>query len=214
MEKEKNTSYQTGGNFPAQLSDRDRKKLIEEEIEKRKQNEYSVYSLTEEQKIFIATIFGETSVSSNASGVAVANVIMNRLNPSCDKTGYWSKYTTVTDIIINTGFDAYKHGHGDPNSNYSQAMEYMNHPDTFEGYSKIPVFIDQLIELTLPVYEKKANDITEGCVYYYSPELQAKLHIENPSLYKEEPDFFREDVEFVQIEELSATDDFAFYRYK
>jgi len=45
----------------------------------------------------------------------------------------------------------------------------------FDGYSKLPGFIDDLIKLCLPVYHGETTDITDGSVYYYSPKAQADL---------------------------------------
>jgi len=139
---------------------------------------------------------------------------MNRLNPSLDKKGYWTKQKDAVDIIKNTGFDGYKHQYKDPNSDYSQAMKYMDDPSNFNGYVKLPGFIDDLIELCLPVYHGETTDITDGSVYYYSPKAQADLHASNPGLHKQTPDFLAEDIVQVQINELSPNDDFAFYKYK
>lgn len=162
--------------------------------------DYSNY----EQKMFIATIFAETSVCSNTAGVAVANVIMNRVN---NKTySSWASYNTAQEIIENTGFDAYSQKTG----NYQDAMSYLN--GTY--YNKIlSEYVDKLIEICMPVYWGEVDDITNGAVFYYSPKKQAELHKIYPQIYPEIPSFMDEPLEEVKIPG-TENDDLRFYKFK
>ncbi len=62
-------------------------------------------------------------------------------------------------------------------------------------------------------YRKEQEDTTNNVVLFYSPELQAKLHELNPSMYKNPPGFVNDQVEEVYISG-SENDDIKFFRYK
>lgn len=54
--------------------------------------------LTDEEKLFIQTIYGEADNSSEASWKAIANVIMNRVGKYD-----WKKYKTPAEVIKKSG---------------------------------------------------------------------------------------------------------------
>ena len=112
-------------------------------------------SLTTDQKVLIATIAAEATVTaqgdpvSSAGRQAMANVALNRVG-----SREWSKYTTVAEICQFTGFD----GYGD--KNYQDCMTYLNSRDgsnaTYEA----------IIWDVMAAYD---NDITNGAQLYYTP---------------------------------------------
>ena len=154
--------------------------------------------LTQEQKLLIATVYGEASNCSEASWRAVANVIMNRVG-----TGEWKKYDTVTKVIKYTGFDAYTH----PNNPYKTAENYLNHRDGSNAE------LEELIRIVLDVYNGKSKDNTNGAVLYYSPKAQARLHKANPQLYPSKPSWNFNVLQEVKVKG-AENDDLKFYRYK
>ena len=111
--------------------------------------------LSGEQRVLVATIAGEAtvtaqnkSVSSNARR-AMANVALNRVGKR-----EWSGYTSVAEICMYTGFDAYG------GRNYNKAMDYLNNRDgTNATYEAI-------IWDVLAAYQ---SDITNGAQLYYTP---------------------------------------------
>lgn len=156
---------------------------------------------SEEQKLFIQTIFGETSVCSNTAGEAVANVIMNRVgNP------HWPSQDTVQKVIQNTGFDAYKN----ETPGFVEAKEYLNGTNNNEILKRN---VDELIKRCMPIYWRQVNDITNGAVYYYSPKLQEENHKINPELYPSIPSFLTDELVKVKVPG-TENDDIVFYKYK
>ena len=111
--------------------------------------------LTKDQKVLVATIAAEATVTaqgkpvSSAGRQAMANVALNRVG-----SREWSKYETVAEICQYTGFD----GYGD--RNYQACMTYLNardgSDDTYEA----------IIWDVMAAYN---NDITGGCQLYYTP---------------------------------------------
>ena len=120
-----------------------------------KPTEPEMLPLTEDEKVLIATIAAEATVTAQGSPVssagrqAMANVALNRVG-----SREWSKYNTVAEICQYTGFD----GYGD--KNYWACMEYLNSRDgnnaTYEA----------IIWDVMAAYE---TDITRGCQLYYTP---------------------------------------------
>ena len=112
-------------------------------------------TLTTDQKVLIATIAAEATVTaqgkpvSSAGRQAMANVAINRVG-----SREWSKYTTVAEICQFTGFDGYG------NKNYQACMTYLNSRDgsnaTYEA----------IIWDVMAAYD---NDITGGAQLYYTP---------------------------------------------
>jgi len=111
--------------------------------------------LTTDQKVLIATIAAEATVTaqgnpvSSAGRQAMANVAINRVG-----SREWSKYTTVAEICQFTGFDGYG------SKNYQACMTYLNSRDgsnaTYEA-------------IILDVMAAYDNDITGGAQLYYTP---------------------------------------------
>ena len=112
-------------------------------------------SLTEDEKVLVATIAAEATVTaqgkqvSSAGRQAMANVVINRVG-----VREWAQYKTVADICKYTGFD----GYGD--KNYQTCMEYLNARD---GSNAV---YEAIIWDVMAAYE---NDITGGCQLYYTP---------------------------------------------
>ena len=154
--------------------------------------------LTEEEMLFVATIYGEAGGCSEIAWQVIANVIMNR---SMDQ--HWSKYTTITEIINKSGFDAHTH----QNDMYKIAEAYLENRD----YSNAQ--IEKMINAVIPIYRGQTADISNGATLYYSPNAQKELHDKYPDKYREKPNW-----DFSQLEETkikgTENDDFLFYRYK
>lgn len=155
-------------------------------------------NLNDDQKLMIATIYGEAAGRSPASWEGIANVIMNRVG-----RGEWKNHDTVSKVIQNTGFDAYSY----PNDPYRIATDYLNNRDGSNPD------IEKVIKVVLPIYNKQAFDTTKGAVLYYSPRAQRELHEQNPNIYGESPDWNFDELEEVNVPG-SEGDDFKFYKYK
>lgn len=110
--------------------------------------------LSEEEKLLVATVCGEAIGEGELGWKAVTNVIMNRVD---------SKYfsDSVTEVIQNTGFDAYTY----QTSEYRKAMDYLeNRTNDNELY-------EEIISVTIAIYRgDDVNDITQGSTLYYSPQ--------------------------------------------
>jgi RHS repeat-associated protein len=150
-------------------------------------------SLTEEQKIFISTVYGEAASCSIEGQRAIANVVMNRVKGKRDN---WANRNTVLDVIKNTGFDAYTH----KNSPYKQMENYLNNRTYIDNKK------EELIWVVLHTMDGTWSDNTGGCVLYYSPRAQQQLYGKAPNW------------DFSQLEKVdiwgAGNDDLAFYRYK
>ena len=114
-----------------------------------------VLPLSENDKVLIATIAAEATVTAEGNQVssearqAMANVALNRVGKR-----EWKKYKTVAEVCEKSGFD----GYGD--DNYDACMEYLNNRDysnkTYES-------------IILSVMKAYCWDITQGCQLYYTP---------------------------------------------
>lgn len=153
-------------------------------------------TLSEEEIIFIATIYGEGTTYSTETRQALAHTIMNRVG-----VREWSRQNTVTKVIQNTGFDAYG------GALYKEAKAYLDNRD----YSNET--IESIINVVLPIYRGEQEDTTNNAVLFYSPNAQAQLCKQNPSKYKNPPSFVNDKVEEVVISG-TENDDIKFYRYK
>lgn len=155
-------------------------------------------NLDKEQIIFVATIYGEAGGCSETAWQVIANVIMNRRN---DK--HWGEYSSITEIIEHSGFDAYTN----ENNMYKIAKSYLDNRD----YTNAE--IEKMISLVIPIYEGETTDISNGATMYYSPGAQKELHEKYPEKYKEKPNW-----NFNLLEEINISgienDDFLFYKYK
>lgn len=160
--------------------------------------QYIYDNLTDEEVLLIKTIYGEANLCSKYAWQAIANLIMNRVG-----VREWKNYTSVTEVIMNSGFDAYTY----KNEPYQEAEAYFADRD----YSND--VIEEMIRIVIPVYRGQTEDITGGAVLYYSPEAQKKLHDKNPQRYAETPKWDFSQLQEVEIEGLE-NDDLIFYRYK
>lgn len=153
-------------------------------------------TLSKEEIVVIATIYGEGTTYSEETRQALAHVIMNRIG-----VREWSEYKNATDIIKYTGFDAYD------GSLYLEAKKYLENRD----YSNEE--IESVIDAVLPVYRGEKEDITNNAVLFYSPKAQEILNKQNPSIYKNPPSFVNDKTEEVCISG-TEDDDIKFYKYK
>ena len=150
--------------------------------------------LSEDEILFIATIYGEGGICNEKTWQALAHATVNRFG-----VREWREYTSVADIIKHSGFDAYG------GENYLDAQEYLRNRD----YSNEK--IERMIDVVLPIYRGEEEDITNNAVFFYSPEAQKQLHEKDPSTYRETPDYVNDKTEEVFI---SGTEKFKFYKYK
>ena len=148
-------------------------------------------NLTDEQRIFISTVAGEAINTGRTGWEIVANVIMNRVG-----VGEWSEYDTVSEIIANTGFDAYTY----KNVSYREAETYLN-----TGNAPDVELYWNLIDVVLPIYRGDVEDITQGGELYYSPKSM------NPP--GSSPSWNFSVLEQIEIPGVSQ-DDFMVYKYK
>jgi spore germination cell wall hydrolase CwlJ-like protein len=155
---------------------------------------------TDEFRKFAATIYGEAGASSKDAWRAVGHVIMNRV-------GYreWKKRTTVTEVVENTGFDAYTQ----QTSQYKSAYNYLT-----GAADKAPPNLQEMLQVAANVYAGEDPDLTGGAVLYYSPKAQASLVKSHPEKYHS----LTPDWKFSQLSDVTPTetknDDFLFYKYK
>ncbi len=170
-------------------------------VEKEKEDEEEEEELTEEFKIFVATVNGEAGGCSVTAWKAVAHVIMNRVGVT-----RWSRFKTVIDIIKKTGFDAYK----DP-----LCFSYIKAKKKLDDKSyKNDRHLTNLITAIKPIYNKEEPDFTNGANQYYSPKAQRAGHKKNPKRYLHEDPIWATNGEFerLSIDGLKETDDFIFFR--
>ena len=154
--------------------------------------------MSEDEVIFVTTIYGEANLSSEVTWQAIACLIMNRIGVK-----EWAEYATPIEVIKYSGFDAYSY----PNQPFKEAKVY------FENRDYTNEKIERMIELVIPIYRGEVDDITGGAVLYYSPNAQKALHEEHPQKYPEKPTWDFSKIEEVEIEG-TENDDFKFYRYK
>lgn len=121
--------------------------------------------MSEELRIFLATIWGEAAQSSADAWKAIASVIMNRVG-----VREWHKWKTPVEIIQRTGFDAYSHR----NAPYRNAEKYFRdwHPG---GDLPRSERLESLYQAAYLIYYGREPRTTDA-VLYYSPKAQAKLH--------------------------------------
>lgn len=155
--------------------------------------------MTEELRIFLATIYGEAAQSSPASWKAIASVILNRVGQR-----EWKKHKTPLAVIANTGFDAFTHG----NSPYRTAYKALGMPFMVQERS----ILGRLMEAAIPIYEGREPRTTDAQLYY-SPRAQAALHAKKPRVWPAKPRWNFDLLEQVQIPGTEK-DDFAWYRYR
>lgn len=154
--------------------------------------------MSEELKLFLATIYGEAALSSSCAWHAIASVILNRVN-----SREWRDMDTVEAVIRESGFDAYK----ETNGPFLRAMRCFETGDLAKNSKLV-----KLLDTVLPLYERKLAPIPH-IVMYYSPKAQALLHHSKPTRYRETPPW-----NFNLLQEVpvfgAEGDDFKFFRYK
>ncbi len=92
-------------------------------------------NLTEEEKLFFATVYGEAIGQGADAWMAIASVIMNRVGQY-----EWKKLMTVTQVIeLPYAFDAYD----TPNSMYVSAKAFLDNPNQ----SNCPLDLLELIQI-------------------------------------------------------------------
>lgn len=157
--------------------------------------------LTEEEILFIATIYGEAALSSPFAWLAIASVILNRVD-----RGEWKKrgLNTVTLVIKKSGFDACT----DQNAPFMRAVRLLS----TGGRRKEAPKLSQLVDLVMPMYRAGKGSISD-IVIYYSPKAQRLLHRARPTKYDEKPDWNWSLLEEVKIP-AAEKDDFWFGKYK
>ena len=129
--------------------------LLKYAEEKRDSRAYN--KLTEEQRLFIATIAGESIGQGSIAWTAVGHVIMNRV---ADTKREWRNLNTVTDVIAQPwAFTCYTREEPE----YVKALNYLINRT---GDNKL---YEELIQTVMPIYNKKTYDITGGAQLYYSP---------------------------------------------
>ena len=146
-------------------------------------------NLTQDQKVFVATIAAEAITTGTNGRKGVANVIMNRIGQR-----EWSDYQTAWEVCAYSGFDAYG------NNNYLACMDYLNNRDgSNSGY-------EQLISEVIPIYNGEEVDITGGCQLYYSPATMSP-----PG---SQPKWNYSVLEEVTVPQVDPYYEFRFFRYK
>ena len=157
---------------------------------------YEDLAKSEDFKIYLSTIYGEAGGQSQASWIAIGNVINNRV-------GYreWSRYKTQSDVIKNTGFDAY----WKKTNQYEYAYNLLSS-------GNLNSKMTEMMHVVAPVYLGLVKDTTHGAVLYYSPKAQ-KILSSRSKEYKSVPNWRWDELKRVYPSGVGK-DDFAFYKYK
>lgn len=157
--------------------------------------------MTEDFRIFLATINGEAAASSPAAWRAIASVIMNRV-------GFkeWAQMTTPRAVIERSGFDAY----WAKNAPYKEAYRAF---ETESAHANATPRMRALEDAVRAIFEKLEAPVTPA-VLYFSPRAQAALHYSKPQLYAAMPRWNFAAIEEVQPPGMLPTDDFRFFRYR
>lgn len=117
-------------------------------------------NFSDEFKLLIATVYGESVGQGPAAWQAIASVIMNRV-----KGIEWRRLTTVTAVITQPGaFSAYYDPRiQGPAPLFISVRNFLNKP-----IGKSPIKLSELIQTVTPIYNK-AQAVTTDAIYYYSP---------------------------------------------
>ncbi len=151
--------------------------------------------LSDEQKIFVATIAAEAGIAANGKPVsriarqAMAFVAMNRIHGKD-----WATYDNVADICKYTGFSGYG------SANYYLCMDYLNNRDRSNS------FYETIITDVIMVYNHDITDFTCGSVLYFTPAAMKPLGSIPYWNYSE--------LEEILIEGVDTYYEGRFYRYK
>ena len=141
---------------------------------------------TDEEKMFIITVVGESGEEDIAAQNAVAHTIMNRVN----NPNIWYKPESVTEVISKkkSQYNAWD----SPNYPAEWAMEKIeNRTGTDEQFEEI---VDRLLD----IYNGVTPDNTGGATSFYSPGLLSS------------PPFWAEEME--QVYPSGDYGDFEFYK--
>ncbi len=156
-------------------------------------------NLTDEQKLFIATVAGEAGGSSDAAQRAVANVIMNRV-------GYkeWKDRDTIGKNLTRDQFSSINDPQNQP---FNEMTEYLKYRDGSNPR------LERLINLAMNVYHRKEPDSTGGAVIFYSPKAQAQKNQEDAEANPNPPRWNYNELEDLVVPG-AEDDDFRFFKYK
>lgn len=154
-------------------------------------------NLTQEEKLFFATVYGEAVGQGQNAWMAIASVIMNRVN----KYDWQGKCPTVTAVIeYHAAFSSYYDpALKGPSAEFSTVMNYLNNPT-----GQPPEDLYDLVQTVYPIYAKIIEPTTIA-LFYYSPEHQA------------EPKYIADDLAKKSIVQINvdgvSEEDFLFYTY-
>jgi len=150
-------------------------------------------SLSEEQKLFLATIAGESIGQGATAWAAIGHVIMNRV---ADRKHEWKEFNTVTKVIQQPwAFTCYTR----------QETEYVKAKKYLDNRTKTNELYEELIRVALPIYNNTTTDTTKGAQLYYSPDSM------DPPGTKPLWDFDK--LVEITISGINSND-FRFYKYK
>ena len=157
--------------------------------------------MTDEFRIFLATIAGEAINSSPAAWRAVASTIMNRVG-----VREWKKRTTPLQVIAHTGFDAFNQR----NQPYCRAWKYFG-----AGRPATDGKLDALKKEVINIFLAPKVNAIPGIILYFSPRAQAMLHKLHPDKYRHEVPTWALSplVEEVKVPGTEK-DDFRWFRYR
>ena len=147
-------------------------------------------SLSEEEKLFVATVCGESIGQGEVGWKAVSNIIMNRT--------YSSHFPdTVTEVIQEPyAFSAYE----DQSPEYIKAINYLEN----RAYGN--ELYEEVISVAVAIYRgDDSNDITQGSTFYFSPVSMDPVG--------SVPAWTSNGLEEIYIDSIDSND-FRFYRYK
>lgn len=113
--------------------------------------------MREEYEIFVATVAGEALGGSPRAWKGVACAIINRVGRY-----EWKKHNSITAIIANTGFDAYRNR--EKSNAYQNAMRYLKgKPGVPKADLDALVKIEQAIR---PFFMGTSKLVTKAVIFY------------------------------------------------
>jgi len=150
------------------------------------------YNLDEDEKLFIAVMFAESSVSNQIERKAVSHSVNNRVDSTAKR---WNKQNTVA-AVLKAPFQY--SGYND--ENYKYCRKYL---DKRDGAN---VVIESVISDCMPVYKRQEFDTAKGAESYFSPRSMA---------YGTVPDWAQPGVDnFVEVTVPGVRPDYyRFYKY-
>ena len=154
--------------------------------------------LTEEQKLFVATIAGEAIGQGPTAWATIAYAIMNRVD---DTIHEWYNLHTVTAVIQSP--QAFSSYYGQ-STQYLRALNYLNNR-TWDNEDYEKLIYEELINVVLPIYNRESQDITGGVQIFYSPNAM--------STPGSRPEYEYEKLEEIIIPGIDSWD-FRFFKYR